>query len=142
MSAAGAATSTPADAALRAAQADLAAGGERQAALDALAVKRLELKELHHTHSRAGGGTGSGRWKHADMKKRAQLEHDITLLTAELDLLTEQLLWRTRTDQLVAFAIGTHMRLGAGSEERLCAVQLLGGCCDVLRCIAAHVRAA
>ena len=51
--------------------------------------------------------------------------------------------WRQQTASLLAFAMGTHARLGQGYASRPgpCAVRLVSKNEDVLRQIAAHVRA-
>ena len=50
--------------------------------------------------------------------------------------------WRQKTDALVAFAMGTHTRVGEGcaSRDGPCAVRLVAGNCDMLRQIADRVR--
>jgi hypothetical protein len=39
--------------------------------------KQKELDALHFSHTREGGGTGSGRWDGADQKKKDKLEADL-----------------------------------------------------------------
>ena len=108
-------------------------GTEEEAQEEAILNKKAEIRELFR--ELFAQRRRCGRLSKPDQLRRRAL-------TAELDELTEQLgRIRTSPDQLVAFAMGTHSRLGADNEERVCAVKILGGCSDVLRCIAAHVRA-
>ena len=68
-------------AALAAATAELTEAGRRQAEIDrVLDEKKKQLQQLHDSHKRSGGGTGSGRWKKADQKKKDKLEAQIKRL--------------------------------------------------------------
>ena len=64
-----------------AASAELAEAGRRQTEIDRL-IRQCEekLAALHKSHSKAGGGRGSGRWKQADQKKKDALEANLKLL--------------------------------------------------------------
>lgn len=56
--------------------------------------------------------------------------------------LNEELLWSEQSERLLAFAMGTHPRLGEGNAHRAgpCVVRLIAGNLDVGLRIAAHVR--
>ena len=64
-----------------AASAELAEAGRRQAEIDRLLTECKEkLAELHHKHSRAGGGRGSGRWTKPYQNRKNALEANLKLL--------------------------------------------------------------
>ena len=66
---------------MEAARAELEEAGQKRQEIDRLKIeKRKELDELHHKHTRAGGGTGSGRWKKHDQDKKDTLESELTHL--------------------------------------------------------------
>ena len=66
---------------MEAASAELAEAGLRQAEIDRLMTECNEkLAALHHKHSKAGGGSGSGRWKKGDQKAKDALEGNLKLL--------------------------------------------------------------
>ena len=64
-----------------AASAELDEAGRRQAEIDRLMTECNEkLAALHHKHSKAGGGSGSGRWKRVDQNAKDALEGNLKLL--------------------------------------------------------------
>ena len=64
-----------------AASAELAEAGRRQAEIDRLIDEcKTKLAALHHKHSVAGGGRGSGRWKKSDQSAKDALEGNLKLL--------------------------------------------------------------
>ena len=63
---------------MEAATAELEEAGRKRQEVDRLKIeKRKELDELHHRHTRSGGGTGSGRWKKRDQDKKDELESEL-----------------------------------------------------------------
>ena len=64
-----------------AASSELAEAGRRQAEISRLINEcEQKLADLHHKHSREGGGRGSGRWKKADQNSKDALEGNLKLL--------------------------------------------------------------
>ena len=48
-----------------------------------LTEKQAELAALHKAHTKAGGGKGSGRWKHAEHQRKKELEQQISRLETQ-----------------------------------------------------------
>ena len=80
-SGAGAAAPTASAPDLVAAQQRLEMAGRRKAEVDKLlAEKRKELDDLHKSHTKGGGGGGSGRWPKKDQSRKDRLKREIALL--------------------------------------------------------------
>ena len=80
-SAAGAAAPTASAPELAAAQQRLEMAGRRKAEVDKLlAEKKQERDALHKTHTKDGGGGGSGRWCKQDQSRKDRLNREIALL--------------------------------------------------------------
>ena len=80
-SAAGAAAPTASAPELAAAQQRLEMAGRRKAEVDKLlAEKKQERDALHKSHTKDGGGGGSGRWCKQDQSRKDRLNREIALL--------------------------------------------------------------
>ena len=63
---------------MEAARAELDASGLRKVEIDRQMTECKEkLAALHHKHSKAGGGSGSGRWKKRDQDAKDALEGNL-----------------------------------------------------------------